>query len=142
MYLMYHAAMRAVTSADAYDLAKLEAELFEEHMLPEALSAEIQAGFGWLIENESDLISYILVRDDTHILDVTRFGTRTAYQGQAYGGTLLRHVLRTVRPVMVTVDSENTVGIRMYLKHGFRFAGRLPHSDNWIMRSDRFRTFG
>ncbi len=134
MCLMYHAAMRAVTSTDADRLAVLEHELFEESLTVSALQAEIAAGFGWLIENNLGLQSYILVRDDSHILDITRFGTRTEYQGQGLGTQLLSHVLRTIRPVMLTVDTENIVALRMYLKHGFQIVGQLPHEQNWVLR--------
>ncbi len=136
MYLMYHAGMRAVTLADAKTLANLEFELFEEHLNADALRTEIKAGFGWLIEDSANLRSYILVRDDGHILDITRFGTRTEHQGQGLGTELLCHVLRTLRPVMLTVTEENTVALRMYFKHGFHVVGRLPHEQSWVLRRD------
>jgi len=131
---MYHAGMRAVTLADAEELAKLEAELFEEHLCANAICAEITAGFGYLIDDEQGLKSYILVRDDHYILDITRFGTRTEHQGRGYGIELLAHVLRTLRPVMLTVDGENTVAMRLYLKHGFRLVGQLPCEQSWVLR--------
>lgn len=131
---MYHVAMRAVTPMDANEIARLEAELFESHMGVEAIQAEICAGFGWLIEDEEALQSYILVRDDKYILDITRLGTRTEYQGRGNGTQLLSHVLRTLRPAMLCVDFNNTVGLRMYLKHGFQVAGRIEHDENWVMR--------
>lgn len=133
---MYHAPMRAVTLSDADELAKLEHELFEEHLNADAVRAEISAGYGWLIEDEENLQSYILVRDDGYILDITRFGTRTEYQGQGNGAQLLAQVLRTLRPVMLTVDVENTVALRMYLKHGFHVVGHLPQETNWVLRKD------
>jgi ribosomal protein S18 acetylase RimI-like enzyme len=128
--------MRAVTLADAYELARLEYELFEEHLSEESLREEIRAGFGWLIEDEVALKAYILVRDDRRILDITRFGTRTAYQGEGLGTRLLAQALRTPRAVMLTVDHENTVAMRMYLKNGFKVVGQLPHDSGWVMRKD------
>lgn len=119
---------------DADELAKLESELFEVHLTAGGIAEEIRAGFGWLIEDDEDLKSYILVRDDRYILDITRFGTRTAYQGQGHGSRLLQHVLRTKRPIMLTVDTENMVGLRMYLKHGFEIVGRLAHDQSWVLR--------
>lgn len=128
--------MRAVTYLDAAELAKLEHELFEEHLTEEKLVLEIQAGFGWLIEDEEDLKSYILVRDDCYILDITRFGTRTDYQGEGHGGRLLAQILRTPRSVMLTVSGENLVAMRMYLKNGFKIVGQLPHDLSWVLRRD------
>lgn len=131
---MYHAPMRAVTRADAFELAKLESELFEENMLRAEIETEIVHGFGWLVEYEHALAGYILVRDDNYILDITRFGVRTEHQGRGVGTTLLSHVLRTLRPVMLTVDDSNVVAMRMYLKHGFQIVSRLPHNSCWVMR--------
>lgn len=131
---MYHGLMRAVTRADAFELARLEADLFEESMLRSELEAEITHGFGWLVEHEHELVGYILVRDDKYILDITRFGVRTEHQGKGVGTALLSHVLRTMRPVMLTVDEANQVALRMYLKHGFQIVGKLPHNSCWVMR--------
>lgn len=136
MCVMYHAPMRAVTPTDADELAKLEEELFEEHLRADALCAEIRAGFGFLVEDEEDLKSYILVRDDRYILDITRFGTRTAYQGEGFGGALLAQVLRTQRAVMLTVCGDNVVALRLYLKNGFKVVGRLSHDLSWVLRRD------
>ena len=133
---MYHRDMRAVTPADAYELAKLEYELFEEHLSKDAIREEIRAGYGWLIEDKEDLKAYILVRDDRYILDITRFGTCTAYQGEGLGTRLLAQVLRTPRAVMLTVDTENVVALRMYLKNGFKVVGQLPHDSGWVLRRD------
>lgn len=132
--LMYHTCMRAVTTLDAHALAKLEFELFEEHLSEEGLRAEIDAGFGWLVEDAEDLKSYILVRDDHYILDITRFGTRTAYQGEGFGSQLLTHVLRTRRSVMLSVCRENELALRIYLKNGFKIVGQLPHDQSWVLR--------
>lgn len=134
MPLMYHGPMRAVTRADAFELARLETELFDESMLRAEIETEIVHGFGWLIEHEHELVGYILVRDDNYILDITRFGVRTGYQGQGMGTLLLSHVLRTLRPVMLSVDESNVVAMRMYLKNGFHIVGRLPHNSCWVMR--------
>lgn len=119
---------------DVHDLAVLDNELFEANLSGELLHLEIRAGFGWLIEDDEDLKSFILVRDDGYILDITRLGTRTAYQGQGLGTRLLTHVLRTRRPVMLTVDKANAVGLRMYLKHGFKIVGHLPTVEAWVLR--------
>lgn len=128
--------MRAVTPTDIIELAKLEQELFEEHLNEQTLLEEIQVGFGWLIEDETGLKSYILVRDDSYIIDITRFGTRTPYQGEGYGSRLLAQVLSTSRAVMLTVDGANTVALRLYLKNGFKIVGRLPHDLSWVLRRD------
>lgn len=119
---------------DADELAKLEFELFETHMNADSLRAEICTGFGWLIEDDESLQSYILVRDDKYILDITRLGTRTEYQGQGNGTRLLTHVLRTLRPVMLCVDFNNTVGLKMYLKHGFHIVGSVEREHHWVLR--------
>lgn len=130
---MYHGSMRAVTQADAPALAVLEDEIFEEGLSEEALRAEINAGFGWLIEDEEALKAYILVRDDTNILDITRFGVRTEYQGQGHGTKLLSHVLRTDRPVMLSVGRDNEVALKLYLRYGFQLVGQLQ-DQSWVMR--------
>lgn len=103
-------------------------------MLRSELETEIVHGFGWLVEHELELVGYILVRDDKYILDITRFGVRTEHQGKGIGTLLLNHVLRTMRPVMLTVEESNQVALRMYLKNGFQIVGKLPHSPCWVMR--------
>jgi ribosomal protein S18 acetylase RimI-like enzyme len=128
--------MRSVTPMDVVELARLEQELFEEHLSEATLLEELRAGSGWLIADQEGLKSYIMVRDDGYILDITRFGTRTKYQGEGYGGRLLAHVLDTPRAVMLTVDGENHVALRMYLKNGFKVVGRLPHDLSWVLRRD------
>jgi len=122
---------------DIVELAKLEQELFEEHLNEQTLLEEIQVGFGWLIEDEAGLKSYILVRDDSYIIDITRFGTRTPYQGEGHGSRLLAQVLSyTSRAIMLTADSDNLVAMRLYLKNGFKIVGRLPHDLSWVLRKD------
>lgn len=128
--------MREVTVADAVELSKLEDELFEDGLSAAALAAELACGYGWLIEGGGVIQAYVLVREDYWLLDITRFGTRTAFQGQGLGSSLLKRVLEDPKPVMLTVDHENAVAFKMYQKLGFKVAGELADG-SLVLRLDR-----
>jgi len=126
--------MRAVTQADADEVAKLDAILFPDNCFNErTLAKEIALGFGWVIYNGMDLVGYALIRDEPHVLDVIRLGIHPDFQRQHLGTALIKKVLEKRQDVMLTVRESNVVALRMYRRHGFELIGRLQSGEGWVM---------
>lgn len=134
--------MRAVTQADADEVARLDAILFPENCFNErTLATEIALGFGWVIYDGVDLVGYALVRDDNLFLDVTRLGVHPDFRRRHLGTELIKKVLSKGRDTILTVREGNVVALRMYLKHGFELVGRLQQGEGWVLLAKANGTF-
>lgn len=126
--------MRCVTQNDADVIAELEMQVFPENCFNETtIAGEIRLGFGWVIELAGDVVAYALVRDDGHVLDLTRLGVRADCRGMGFGSMLLDKLLAQGRSVMLTVHTANEKALRLYRKRGFQIVGRFRDGTSWAM---------
>lgn len=126
--------MREATQDDLGRLEELEAELFFDNCMSRLrLASELQHGRGWVVEDGGVIVAYSLLRFEPRLVDLTRLGVATTHQGLGLGTYLLNHALQQGESVMLTVHRDNETAIRLYLRHGFRVIGILPHS--WLMRT-------
>ncbi len=130
---MYHERMRAVTTADAEEIAELEMKLFPENCFNEhTIAREIELGKGWCVVADSAIVAYVLCRGTERLLDIMRLGVLPRYQGMKLAVELLLRCILEAEHVMLTVHEENERALRLYRRNGFEVVGRLAEG-HWVM---------
>ncbi len=130
---MYHELMRAVTTADAEEIAELEMKLFPANCFNDhTIAKEIEAGKGWCVVEEGEIVAYVLCRGNDYLLDIMRLGVMQKHQGKKLGVELLLRCILEAEHVMLTVHEQNERALRLYRRNGFEVVGRLADG-NWVM---------
>lgn len=122
--------MRAICVDDAEAIEALEIELFENSFNATTIRREIERGEGWVVEEDGELVGYLLATRDGKMLDITRLGVRTGHQRRGIGTELLKKVLEHDE-LMLCVRRENWPAIKVYYRQGFRILGHTE--DSWVM---------
>jgi ribosomal protein S18 acetylase RimI-like enzyme len=132
---------RAV-EANALELLQLEAQFFDNALTEDGIVRELQAGEGFVWRQFDDptapILGYILVRDDGHLLDITRLGVVAEARCLGIGTALLKKVLDRGRTTVLTVRKDNTNALKLYKAHGFTVVGHFVHEGirAWVLRRD------
>lgn len=115
-------------------LVALEMEVFPEDWYGKSqLRAELSAGCGVGLFVGERLVAYALMRGCGRVVDITRLGVSTNYQGRGVGSRLLQTILErsSYDYHLLCVRKINKGALHLYLREGFKVVGTVASS--WVM---------
>ena len=80
------------------------------------------------------LVGYAMTVQDGELTDLLRLGVAPNYQGRGYGKQLLMKILMDNKNLILCVNPDNKVALKLYLGCGLKIVGRLlVGADAWVM---------
>lgn len=126
--------LRVASSLDVPALLNLEEALFPNSMTERMLQHELHRGMGWVIEEEGELLGYILMRSDDGLMDITRLGVAEHARRRGFARVLLEKALAEGGVFILTVKKDNTPALVLYRQFGFEIVAHLASAHAWIMK--------
>lgn len=123
--------MREATLEDSEAIEALEGLLFDNAFGTKTIEAELKHGQGFVIEQDGELVAYLLARRDNDLVDITRLGVHPQHQRRGHGSRLLRKALGLAHNAMLTVRKHNEPALQLYLQTGFQIVAHTPAS--WLL---------
>lgn len=107
-------------------------ELFPDNCMNAwTIRRELRHSKCWVVDGETGLKAYLLVRVAGDLVDVLRVGVREDHRGQLLGYRLMCKALSLAPRAVLMVRKSNAKAFRLYQGLGFRIAGEFEQS--WMM---------